>query len=310
MLIPTSTSSRNRLGRRLGALAVVGLLAAAVPASGQTLAERIEHVRAKRAQEAEQAAARRSAASRQTQMLQRLFYTPITVNFQGAPARDAIEYIRTITDINLVARYRDDATGVGIDPQATIDLTLDEVDALVVLELVLEQCADLEDATWQIRNGFIEVGTKDRLSTAQARYTRVYPVDDLLYETPRFDDAPDIQLDNLYRDYPYGYAPYLYGGPYGSAAPSFGGGTSISGSIGGPSTSVGPGPGNLPYERDARGEELADNVTMIVETDAWERNGGSWASLRYTQGTLIVNAPEFIHRQIAGGPKIPRPPRP
>lgn len=288
------------------AATVLGPLVA--PAPAQSLAERIEAVRQRRAEEEAQAAAKRQTVDQQTQMLQRLYHGRLSVDFRETPARDALDYIKTTLGINLIARYNDEATGVGIDPEALITLELDDVPSLEVLQLVLEQCAGVngQDATWQVRNGFIEVGTKDRLSAAPARYTVVYDVDDLLYEVPKFDDAPQIQLDEIYRNYPYGYAPYLVGGPYPPAGP-FVSGHSISGAIGGPSTSLGPGPGNTTGERDARGQELADHVTMIVEPDAWERNGGTWASIRYTQGVLIVNAPEFIQRQIGGSRPVPKP---
>lgn len=30
--------------------------------------------------------------------------------------------------------------------------------------------------------------------------------------------------------------------------------------------------------------------------------GGNWATIRFYQGTLIINAPDFVHRQIGGYP--------
>jgi hypothetical protein len=38
-----------------------------------------------------------------------------------------------------------------------------------------------------------------------------------------------------------------------------------------------------------------------------QQNGGEWASIRYHQGTLIVRAPDFVHRQIGGYPFALRP---
>ena len=45
----------------------------------------------------------------------------------------------------------------------------------------------------------------------------------------------------------------------------------------------------------------------IVEPDGWADNGGEWGTIRYYQGTLIVRAPDFMHRQIGGYPFAIRP---
>ena len=57
-----------------------------------------------------------------------------------------------------------------------------------------------------------------------------------------------------------------------------------------------------------RVDSLIELVTETVEPDAWQRNGGQWATMKYRDGALIVNAPPFIHRQIGGTPRVPPPP--
>ena len=44
-----------------------------------------------------------------------------------------------------------------------------------------------------------------------------------------------------------------------------------------------------------------------MEPDAWDINGGEYATIRYYQGTLIIRAPDYIHRQIGGYPFVLRP---
>ena len=58
--------------------------------------------------------------------------------------------------------------------------------------------------------------------------------------------------------------------------------------------------------RRQRGIQIR-NKLEIVEPDGWEANGGTWGSIRYYQGTLIIRAPDFMHRQIGGYPFPIRP---
>jgi len=44
-----------------------------------------------------------------------------------------------------------------------------------------------------------------------------------------------------------------------------------------------------------------------VEPDAWVERGGGDATIRYYTGTLIVRAPDFVHRQLGGYPFATRP---
>ena len=50
-----------------------------------------------------------------------------------------------------------------------------------------------------------------------------------------------------------------------------------------------------------------DIIRDSVEPDGWVNAGGDWASMRYYVGTLIVRAPDYIHRQIGGYPFAVRP---
>ena len=64
--------------------------------------------------------------------------------------------------------------------------------------------------------------------------------------------------------------------------------------------------------RRQKAEELIDMIIESIEPMAWDQNGGSWATIRYYEGSLIVRAPDYIHRQIGGYPRPlrPRPERP
>jgi hypothetical protein len=207
----------------------------------------------------------------------------------------------------MVVCYSTDQVAHGIDPETPITLEVSELRALEVLERVLEQCAVVEPCTWQLRSSFLEVGTKERLAVDAAQEVRTYPIDDLLFEAPRFEDAPGVGFGFGYSGYdPYGYPDGAYpGGFYGRyAVPS----TGVSGAFGG-SFAVTSGPGNSAEERAARAEQLIESIIDTVEPTAWLQNGGSWAAISYRDGALVVRGPDFIQRHIGGYPRVSPPVR-
>ena len=291
-------------------LAGCGLLITA-PAFGQNLSERMGYVMQKRAQ----AESRNTSKAR---MLSVLLYTDVPVQFSETPARDAFNYLQTVLGINIVGRYNDDRTNEGIDPDTPI--TLDSVDqpALTVLEMILDQCADLDPTTWQLRNGYVEVGTKERLGAPGAREIRYYPIKDLLFEPLRFDNAPELDLDSaLNQGFAGGGGGGGRGGGGSGGGGGFGGGGGGGRGGGGGGSGGGGGggifgdPGDDPDRRTEleKAQEVIDLILEIVEPDEWVENGGEAASIRYYQGTLIVRAPDYIQRQIGGYPFATRPVR-
>lgn len=268
-------------------------LALAAPVSGQTLSERIALVKKERARQV--AAARSEGLSSRASLLQVLLYKDLSVEFEQTPAREVFDFMRTALGINLIGRYSDDAAGHGIDPQTPITLAVESLPAIEVLGLVLEQCSSDEPCTWQLRDGFVELGTKERLSVPAARQTRWYPIDSLLFEAPDFDDAVSLRLDSAFP-----WSSNSNGGLRGAYG-GYGGGT---GGYGG-SLSVSTGPSGGTSDKTRRAESLIALITELVEPDAWTVNGGVWASIHYREGALVIRAPEYIQRQIGGYPRVP-----
>ncbi|NNM26989.1 MAG: hypothetical protein HKO59_13555, partial [Phycisphaerales bacterium] len=159
-------------------------------AEAQSLSDRIGQVMRQRA-------SAQSTNASKSQMLGALLYTDLSVQFTDTPAREAISYLKTTLGVNIIGRYNDDRTGIGIDPDTTINLDVVDKPALTVLEMVLDQCGDeFESCAWQLRNGFVEVGTKERLAAKSAQEIRYYPIRDLLFEPPHYNNAPDLDLDS------------------------------------------------------------------------------------------------------------------
>ncbi len=281
------------------------------PAFGQSLSERIDHVMQQRARA-------QSRSSNKAHMLSVLLYTDITVQFQETPAREAINYLQTVLGINIIGRYSDDKVGFGIDPETPITLDVIDRPALTVLELVLDQCQVFDEAcTWQLRNGFVEVGTKERL--AAARPVKFYPIRDLLFEPPYFDNAPSLDLGSaLNQGGSSGGGGFGGGFGGGGGGSGFGGGGGGGGGYGGGGGSGGGGGGGSgvfgdPGEEeerkseDEKAQEVIDLIIQSVEPEAWDLNGGDFATIRYYSPALIINAPDYIHRQVGGYPFAIRP---
>ena len=272
------------------------------PTFGQTLTERIAAIKKQRTAE-QQAAQLKKELSPKAKLLQALVYNTLTVDFDQTPAREVFDYFRTTLGINLIARYNDDAIGHGIDPQTPITLFAEDMYAVEVLELVLEQCAAVEACTWQLRNSFLEVGTKDRLSSPSAREVRVYRIDELIYEPRRFNNAPWVGINHLYPGYG-GYArPYV-----GRFSGAYGGGY-YGGYAGGYGGSIGPtvATPTIDQGKSQRAQEIVNLIIDTIEPNAWAQTGGEWAAIRYHDGSLVISAPDFIHRQINGYPHVPPP---
>ena len=258
---------------------------------GQNLSERINHVMNKKVQQ-------ESRNTSKAEILGTVLMTNISVDFNETPARDAFEYIQTLLGINMTGRYSDDRTGIGIDPELPVTLSASDQPALTVIEQMLDQCADeFSECTWQLRNGYFEFGTKERLSVKNAREIRYYPIRDLLFEPPNFDNAPDLNLDTALNQGGQG------GGGSGSGGGGFGGGGSGGGGSGGGGTIFDdPEDAGPRVTEEERAQEIIELITTTVEPEAWDLAGGDIATIRYYQGVLIIRAPDYIQREIGGYP--------
>ncbi len=280
-------------------LAILGVPALlAVTAHGQSLSTRIQGVMEQKA--AQQQARYSSKAS----MIRTLLTTGITVNFEARPAKEAFDYVRQVLGMDIVYRWSTDPGAVsGLDPEAPITISANGAPALVVLERMLEQ-ATTEPATWQLRSGYVEIGPKTRLNARNGQETRIYPIRDLLFEPPMFDNAPEFNLQQAISQ--GGQQGGGGGGGQGGGGGGFGGGGGGGGFGGGGSGGGGGGgnifgtPGEAPPRRPAeeRAQELIDLITTSIEPDAWLDD--SIATIKYYDGMLIVRAPDYIQRQLGG----------
>ncbi|MDX2017214.1 MAG: hypothetical protein SFY95_06190, partial [Planctomycetota bacterium] len=222
---------------------------------------------------------------------------PVTVEFKEQTLETALNYIVEITGAEFDILWLDDRNTEGLDKQAQINLRAKNVTALTLLERTLEKAAEVQGirggATWQITSaGEVQVGPKERLN--KYRRIEIYDINDLLMTIPDYTDAPDFDITRAAQS----------GGGGGGRGGGGGGGQSPFGGGGGRSGAGGQGNEDV-RPRSERAEELKNLLQDLVEPDQWTDRGGNGGSMRYYEGTLIVNAPDYMHRELNGYPFWP-----
>lgn len=203
---------------------------------------------------------------------------PMTVGDLDNRFEDVMELIRVRSGADIEVMYIDDRNDEGFDPEWIVDMTVGETTGLELIErLITRANSDLDPITsfeWQMTEyGGIQIGPKERLN--RTRQTVVYDIHDLLFEIPSFDNAPEFDLNTVLQ----------------SSGGGGGGGSPFTGA------------NNQDQDRESREEraqQIIDLIQNTVEPDEWIDLGGSSATITYLPESLIVTAPDYVHRQISG----------
>lgn len=204
----------------------------------------------------------------------------ITVELTDARLEDIVQFIADYSGARIRAYWLDDRSSEGLEKDQEITVAVENVRVIDFIEEVMAQAgSDFSPATWQFaENGRgIQIGPRSRLN--EKHYLKPYDVNDLLFQLPDFNNAPTLDLDQV-----------LNQGQQG--------GSGTSGSI---------------FEDDDQedldqrtieelADELIDILTESVEPDQWRDNGGDGGTIRFYNGFLLINAPNYIHRQLGGLP--------
>lgn len=260
--------------RRLSILApVVGLLAAAgmAQAQGQTGSTVV------------------SSGIPQRDTLNRML-KPVTGEFKDQRLEDALKYIAELTGADMEPLWIDEQNTTGLDKEKQISFKFNGITALKLLERVLEKAQDEAGSaggnSWQLtEGGGLQVGPKARLN----KYKRVeiYDINDLLLVVPDYLNAPQFDLQSV-----------LQNNSGGSGQSPFRDNNQ---------NSQNKGPGGIDHKsREDRADELKKLLTDLVEPEQWLDNGGDGGSIRYYQGSFIVHAADYLHRQLNGYPYWPQ----
>lgn len=205
----------------------------------------------------------------------------ISLDVTDQPIEDIFRFLADVTGAELEPIFLDDSRIDGMDPETTITIRANNIPALMVLERVLKRTESAENPasgyTWQFtESGSIEVGPKSELNRQQI--VELYDVSELMFVIPTFDNAPQFDLS--------------------SALQSSQGG-------GGSSPFQGADDEDDDIDVEERFQRLIDLIQANIEPDEWTALGGNGASLTTFGNSMVVTAPDYIHRQINGYPFWP-----
>lgn len=266
----------------LRALTACLILTAVVSdAPAQSLAERIAIVKDQRNQ----------AASPQTQVPQpqslqipqKMSVLIDEVLFDQTPARDVFNWWASRVDVPMVIDW-DGMALEGINPEQGITLDLRTVPARILLDVMMRQASPDVELIYEVTPWYVQVMTKRQANRNPV--LRVYDVSDIVMRVPNFTSAPSFDLNEAL-----------------SNTNSGGSGNSGGGGGGGGGGGIFSDDDEDDDEDDEptkaqSGESIANLIRQTIEPDIWQENGGAYASVRFYDGRLIVNAPMYIHRQI------------
>jgi len=219
-----------------------------------------------------------------------LVYTRVHVNLDEVPLSTALNALARSARVNLLGLYRRNDSSPGLDRDAPISLVLEDVTAQEALEAILAAATGMVDVTWQIRGNIIECGPKQMLAEAGRREIRVYDLTDLRFEVPNFssptfDPSREHNIRRRPKQISADFAKLIVNQVEPDAwreADAPGDPGRVLGPVGGGASPTPP-----------------QNLDPDSDQDIYVR--GQWASLHIrSDRDLVVNAPDFIHRQIGG----------
>lgn len=221
----------------------------------------------------------RSSGIPQRDTLLRLM-KPISIDFNETRVEDALRFVTDVTGADIEPMWMDDRNTSGLNKDTVLTFSVKNATALDVIEKIIEKIPSdemgLGGGSWQMSSsGSIQIGPKERLN--RFKRVEIYPIRDLLIDLPDYTDAPTMDLNNLLQQ----------GGTQG-----------------------GGGGAQSPFEEqnnererrslEERANELVDILTQLVESEQWVQNGGDGGTMRVWRDSLIVNAPDYMHRGLNG----------
>ncbi|HZZ44419.1 MAG TPA: hypothetical protein VFE58_15900 [Tepidisphaeraceae bacterium] len=191
-------------------------------------------------------------------------------NLDKTSLSDALDYLRDTASVNMHVNWN--ALQIaGITKDTPVSLQVKNITLRKALTLLL---ADTSPATWYIDQGVIEVTTQEIAD--KHTYTRVYPVEDLVMVIPDFI-GPQFNIQQASQS--------GQGGGGGQSPFQQTNTTAID-------------PQQARQNKQQRGNDLVTLITSTIRPDIWKSNGGT-ATIVYSGGMLIVNAPRQVHELIS-----------
>jgi len=205
---------------------------------------------------------------------------PITVDLTNARLEDVMRFIAEVGNLDLDVMWRDSQFTDGLDKEATVSVSVHNASVLSLLDRVLKK-ADTDvfsESTWQFGPlGRVQVGPKTRLN--RFAYLKTYDINDLVFDIANAVDGPQIDLNNVLNQ-----------------ASSSGGGGGGSGSIFSGNEEV----DTTRVSPEERVDAVLDLIRGFIEPDQWDTAGGDGGRIMSFGNSLLIRAPDYIHRQLEG----------
>jgi len=234
--------------------------------------------------------------------LGKLVYNDLSVDFDRESAQTVMEDFEDRLGILMNVIWQDDDED-GLDPTVLITLVLPEQPAVNILERIVAQLDPEGNASWQLRHGALEVGLKSQLASRGRQRLETYYIRDMIFAIRDFD-APTLPAPSG-----TGGGSGGSGGGTGGTGGGFGGGSGgtggtggsggSGGGTGGTGGSIGGGTASPESDDEEEIEKIIELIVRFIEPDLWEDNGGTCSIDNYKK-TLLIQAPDFMHRQING----------
>lgn len=199
---------------------------------------------------------------------------PLSFQVEDTRLENVIQFITDITGADIEPLWVDDREVEGLRKDDLINLRVENMQALAVIERVLRQTTDEFDrGTWQFNeSGTLEIGPRSRLNEFST--LKIYDINDLTISLLTISQPPNINLGDIGD-----------GGGGGGGGGLFDDDEEDDLDLGSP---------------EERALQIQDLIQTFVETEQWEANGGNAGTIRYFRGTLLIRAPDYMHRQIDG----------
>jgi len=202
------------------------------------------------------------------------------LKFNATPLSDVMDFLADTTESNFSVDWKAlDAAHIAKDTPITLRMSRG-VSMHKVLDMILDQAAGKGVLTFYVSEGVIEITSQE--SSDKVLYSRVYPIQDLLFQPTDYNNAPNLSLQNA------GQGQSAGGGGGGGGASSSNSLFTDTGSTSGKSTAT---------AQADRAAEIIKLITDTVRPELWQANGGT-ATISFFRGNLIVNAPRSIHQML------------
>ncbi len=202
------------------------------------------------------------------------------LRFNAAGLSDCIDFLSDATGANIDVDWRAlDAAKVEKDTPITLRMN-SAISLRKALKMILQDAGGVGTLTFYVDEGVIQVTSQEQED--KELVTRLYPIQDLLFQAPDYTNAPSLDLTN---------------NNSGTAGGGGGGGGGGSGSnlFQNANTQTNANSGT---SRQDRANEIIKMITTTVRPEIWKDNGGP-ATISFFHDNLVVTAPRSVQEMLS-----------